>query len=240
MLKRVVWTFMHTNKLHPGIALSQADKHPLNFMSQEVIKKLVASDLPVMNKDKVNLEKLKDRMTIHEQHFKSGAQEAYKVVLSDFCLHADFIATSYCTPKLSFSLNFLNFRMRNIGVEMPRRFIEQTPLSITTTILGQWVEMEETRSNDKILGLWDVDHIKSEISAGIIGPEASVINNDEDSMTYIPIKQTIRLSYEVEYESHDSLGSSYKRIDVFDWERSLSCPVEKEEWTIANINSILI
>ena len=113
------------------------------------------------------------------------------------------------------------------------------------TVLGQWVEMEETRSNDKILGLWDVDHIKSEISSGFIGPEISVINNNEDNITYIPVKQTVRLSYQVEYDFEEGVDNStrsgkYERVDVLDWERSLSCPVEKEEWTVANINFMLI
>lgn len=250
MLKRVAWAFLHTNKMHAGINLPRVSTHPLNFISQEVIKELIAADTPAKNIDNVNLSKVKDRMVIHEQQFKLGAEAAYKIILSDFSNHADFVATSYCTPQLSFTLNFLNFRIRNIGVDVPQH-AERTP-TISMTILGQWIDMEETRSNNNILGLWDIDHIKSEIAAGFMGPEIKVVQNDEDDMTYIPIKQTVRLAYKVEYDNsngdcgdgHDNYGSAgckkYERVDVFDWERSLSCPVEKEEWTIANINSVLI
>ena len=239
--------------MYPGINLPHASKHPFNFITQEVIKELIAADTPAKNRDNVNLSKMKDRMIIHEQQFKLGAEEAYKVILSDFTKQADFVATAYCTPKLSFTLNFLNFRMRNIGVDLPHDYAERTP-TITMTVLGAWIDMEETRSNNKLLGLWDVDHIKREISAGFMGPEINVIQNNEDEMTYIPIKQTVRLAYKVEYTSSRSEDDNesgvsgaehereceYERMDVFDWERSLSGPLEQEEWTISNINSILI
>ena len=240
MLKRVIWAFIHTNKLNSSIDLLQAVKHPLNFLSQEVIKEFVSSEIPEKNIDKLDLSKVKDRKVIDEEEFKKGAEEAYKVVLSDFTHKADFVSTSYCTPQLSFTLNFLNFRMRNIGIDVPHRFCENTP-RISSKIIGEWFEMSETRSNNKILGLWDAKHIKKEILSGFMGPEVTIMNNEEDDITYVPIKQTVRLQYNIVYDrEEDSSREPYERIDVFDWERSLSCPEEDEEWTVANINSLLL
>mmetsp|Transcript_9139 Transcript_9139/g.15427 ORF Transcript_9139/g.15427 Transcript_9139/m.15427 type:complete len:249 (-) Transcript_9139:118-864(-) len=248
MIKRVIWAFIHTNKMNPAIALPNASRHPLNFMSNELIKELIKSDLPEKNKDRLNLEKIKHRLVLRDEEFKCGAIEGYKVVLSEFARHGDFVSSTFCTPQLSFTLNFLNFRMRNIGIDQSHEYAETAP-TVTATILGYWVEMQETRSNNKILGMWDIGHIKREIFAGIQGPEVKIMSDEVDEVTYIPVKQTVRVAYAVSYDNVVDSGcnetdsdscSGYERLDVFDWERSLSCPVEDEEWTVSNINSVLI
>jgi hypothetical protein len=149
-----------------------------------------------------------------------------------------------------------------MGFELPTCFIENTPV-ITVTVLGEWYEMKEARSNDKVLGLWDTRHIRREVMAGIVGPEVKLMNNKvhADDTTYIPIKQSVRVAYAVKYEgtgsgsgsgsggsgdssdvsnSNSSMECSHERLDVFDWERSLSCPEDEQEWTVANINGLLV
>lgn len=237
MLKKALWTVLHGRKLHPNVIL-RPKGHPLSFMSQEKILDMIkTSPLPEENKDKLDMNKVRERMTFSESQFLLGAERGYHMIVNGLLAHENFLESTFCTPELSLALSKIDVS----GVEEENRFkhitsSEENPV-VTTRVLGQCVEMQETHSNSKFLGLWNIDHIKSEVFAGMVGPEVKIATGQEDNITYIPARQTVRVLYSVEYQQR--ISDVFKRVDVFDWERSLDFGDGQEEWTVSNVNFLI-
>ena len=81
-------------------------------------------------------------------------------------------------------------------------------------ILTSSVLIEYAKSNDKIFGYFDMQELQNETPANLWD-------------IYVgPLKQNVKVLYDINDEIH-----------IWDWERSL---MGKDEWTVANINEILI
>lgn len=81
-------------------------------------------------------------------------------------------------------------------------------------ILTSSILIEYAKSNDKIFGYFDIQELQNDIPANLWD-------------VYVgPLKQNVRVLYNIDEELH-----------VWDWERSL---MGNDEWTVSNINEILI
>lgn len=90
-------------------------------------------------------------------------------------------------------------------------FIYQKP---DVKILTSSILIEYAKSNDKIFGYFDIQELQNDIPANLWD-------------VYVgPLKQNVRVLYNTDNELY-----------IWDWERSL---IGNNEWTVANINEILI
>lgn len=81
-------------------------------------------------------------------------------------------------------------------------------------ILTSSILIEYAKSNDKIFGYFDIQELQNEAPANLWD-------------IYVgPLKQNVKVLYNIDDEIH-----------IWDWERSL---MGNNEWTVANINEILI
>jgi hypothetical protein len=215
---------LHKVHLRPNISIV---KYPWGFVPQESIYDLVKLPLPIsMEWDQKRLESY-EKVDFHTQHFCNGAKQAYITIFKHFQSGDNFLDAEYTTPKLSCALNKL-IRMREIGVP------DINTSNMSVDILGSWLENGMAEKNDKILGMWSPQDIKRDIFIGALGPEFT-------SWELTNIRQRVLVRYELPEEG---------RIDVWQWERQLTLLSDRKQesgdsnetvdWTVSNINGILI
>jgi len=210
-MKNIVWPLIHKFTLQPSLCIV---KYPWGWISQTKIKKFIEDPIPNTKNISLFPEYWEEREFFHQFHFTNGVRMGYHTIFNSYINKDDFTEKSYTTPKLSFAINYLNSNTIN---KMPNINLDD----INVEILGSWIELGNSTSNDKLFGLWDKDYIIHELVAGGLGPEMRYIWDQK------PIKQTVRVLYELN-----------NRVDIWDWERCLM--MEDCDWKVSNINNILI
>ena len=187
------------NTKYPWSWRSKLSNKNLNYIKYSVCKNFYSED---------------NRDFIHQLNFKKNSAEAYKIIYNTYIENKDFLDYCYTTPNLSNALNQLRNNSNINGLSKKINIIN-------IKILDSWFEFGLTKSNNKILGLYNKQEIIHELLAGGLGPEVRKFWDQQG------IKQKIN----VLYESDDY-------IDVLEWERNMMIP--DQDWQVSNINQILI
>ena len=199
-MKKQILKLFHKFKLCPKL------KHPwgYNCNKYKINKNIICPYF----KSKDN------REFLNQLTFKTHSTNAYKLIYNSYLLNIDFLDYNYTTPSLSLALN----ELRN------KSNIDNLPTNINiknVVIIDSWYEYGITKSNDKFMGMYNKSQIVHEITAGILGPEAFNIWDQQG------IKQKIKILYESDHY-----------LDVIEWERDMMLP--NQVWQVCNINQILI
>lgn len=207
-MKNIIWPMIHKFTLHSNICIV---KYPWGFISQDKILSITNQSLPKTRY--ILSEKCNEMYILDNSNFLDGVKNGYNIIYDKFKNKENFLDYNYTTPKLSCALNFIRGKIKNeINIDSN---------NIKVEIIAIWESIGNSKSNNKLLGLWDSEYIKHQIIAGSIGPEVSYIWDQK------PIKQTVRVLYKLN-----------DRVDLLDWERCLM--VNDYEWKVSNINNIII
>ena len=206
-MKKDLLKLLHNFELCPNLCNI---KYPWSWRSKINNKKLK----DIKNSVCLNFQSDDNREFIHQLNFKRDSAEAYKVIYTSYLEKKDFLDYCYMTPSLSIALNELrdNSNINNLTKNINIKNIK---------IIDSWYEYGLTKSNDKIFGFYSKEEIIHELVAGVLGPEAKRIWDQQG------IKQKVKILYE-----------SNEYYDLLDWERNMMIP--DQSWQVSNINNILI
>lgn len=208
-MKSFFWPIIHNFKLNSEICLK---KYPWGFISQASIENIIKKEIP---KSCYQVRKIElDNLTFDKKEFYLGAEIGYKALCKKFLENQDFLEINYTTPKLSLGLNYILLQLDN-------KIINIDTSTIDIEILGIWEELGIAKTNDKFLGLWCKDMIKTELVTGGLGPEVKILWDQ------LPMRQKVKVLY-----------TSNNRKDILIWERELN--KLEYQWTINNINGIIV
>ena len=154
----------------------------MGWRSQKEIRKLLIE--PSVN--------YKIKYPLNEQDFLLGSKQAYYMIYRQFFDKKDFRLTHYTTPKLSRAIN---------NIIHHTNYITQPLIhTLNRKILHSWIEVGNAKSNDRLFGTWDYNHIQYEFR----------YSNCWD--IYVgPFKQKVKVLYK-RNQSH---------IDVWEFEKCL-------------------
>ena len=186
-------------------------KYPWGWRSQKEIRKILINTNYIKYQSSMFDDSIVKKTIIDEDDFLLGSKEAYYKTHERFYKKKDFLKTKYTTPELSLAINHILSNTNDI------KYYDIEKLN--SKILTSWIEVGNATSNNRLLGYWDCNHIKNQI-------KNSNLNNCWD--IYVgPLKQKVKVLYKND-----------NRIDIWEFER---CIMEDDsDWTISNINDILI
>tara|TARA_Y100000991_G_scaffold213996_1_gene200780 strand:- start:548 stop:1168 length:621 start_codon:yes stop_codon:yes gene_type:complete len=186
-------------------------KYPWGWRSQKEIRKILINTNNMKYQSSMFDNSIIEKTRINEDEFLLGSKEAYYKIHEHFYSKKDFLKTRYTTPELSLAINYISSNIDEIKYYKIQ--------NLDSKILTSWIEVGNATSNNRLLGYWDCKYIKKQIR-----------NSNLSSCWDIyvgPLKQKVKVLYK-----------NNKRIDIWELER---CIMEEDsEWTIANINDVLI
>ena len=190
----------------------QPKKFPWGWRSQKQIRKIVVQNVESKHQPCHFNETIQKKIKFNEPEFLKGAIQGYRKIFKQFSKKRDFLNVRYTTPELSLALNHVSSFSKHLPT---------TKLSpLQCKVMTSWIEVGIANSNSNILGIWDIELIKQDLS------ESNV--NDLWDIYVGPLKQKVRVLY--------TLNKNH--LQVWEWEKCLMR--HKEEWTVSNINEILI
>tara|TARA_Y200000002_G_C22643895_1_gene648246 strand:- start:469 stop:1101 length:633 start_codon:yes stop_codon:yes gene_type:complete len=190
------------------------NKHPWGWQSQKMIKKII------INSDKTKYQpngfnkNINEKLKINEVDFLKGTKMGYKTIFKSFKNKINFLESKYMTPELSLAVNYINDINKNKEKE-----IKVDVDNLQCSILTSWIEVGQANTNKNILGKLDLDLVEKEVISSSVADFWDV---------YVgPLKQKVKVLYKTN-----------KRYDVWEWEKCLM--KNYDDWTVSNINDILI
>lgn len=187
-------------------------KYPWGWRSQKAIRKILIKSSNIKYQPNMFCKSISDKTILIDEEFKLGCKTGYKTLFNAFIDNENFLKHRYTTPELSQALNYISKNTNNFNSSIELKNLE-------SRILTSWIEIGYAKSNDKILGRWDLNYLKKEL-------RNSNLQHCWD--IYVgPLKQKVKVLYKID-----------NRIDIWEWER---CLMDNDtDWTISNINEILI
>ena len=186
-------------------------KYPWGWVSQKQIKKIIATSEKNKYQENNFSKEINEKMKFDENEFTKGSIKAYNVIYNHFLMKNNFLNVTYTTPTLSNALNYITKKSSKIN-----------PLclqELESKVLTSWVEIGVANTNNHIMGKIDLELVKKELKNSNICDCWDI---------YVgPLKQKVKVLYK-----------NKNRYDVWEWEKCLM--KDQEEWTVSNINNILI
>lgn len=187
------------------------NKYPWGWRSQKEIRKILKNTTNIKYQSNMFDDNIIKKTYLDEEDFKIGTKYAYYKIYESFYDKQNFLKKQYTTPELSLAINHI------IDKKPKLKSIEIKNLE--SKILTSWIEVGNASSNNRLFGIWNCKHIKNEF-------KKSNINSCWD--IYVgPLKQKVKVLYKSE-----------NRFDIWEFEKCLM--EENENWSISNINEILV
>ena len=198
-MKKLLFYSIHYPKINPH---SNPIRHPWGWISQACIKNSVYNHHRSDNMYD-SLYQIED-----PQDFKKGCFYAYHSIYQHYSQKRNFLDKNYCTPSLSIAINIFNVNPI---------VVRKLPVIQEIRIIDYWIQHEPTYSNNKILGLWNHQEVKTEFLKGLYGPETEMGH---------PSKRCVKV--------HFILSD---RHDIWILEQNIH---DNSDWQVSNINNVII
>ncbi len=189
-------------------------KHPWGWKSQKMIKKLITNSNKTKYQPNGFDKNINEKVLINEDEFLKGVKMGYKTILRSFNEKIDFLDSKFMTPELSLAVNYINDINNN-----KKKEININIDNLHCSILTSWIEVGQATTNKHFLGKLDLDLVEKEVKSSCVADCWDV---------YVgPLKQKVKVLYKTN-----------ERYDVWEWEKCLM--KNYEDWTVSNINDILV